>query len=410
MNRLRILLAFAFAATLNPCHAQTTVSVPGQAVQVAPSSVTVPQDPAIPALAARVTAAEAAIKALQAAPVPDPCPAQPAPNTRTQACPAGQTGSWQQTSTFVAVPAPTCWSAGAWAPATAPAGACTDSPTPPTSSIAETDIFAGLDGNLAFVRAKGGNVGLECAGQTGMSVNSTSDTAGFVSGVAPVGMRFGKVADPFDASKKVLQFAPTRNDPLTGAGSKRCEASWWITQPGAIKPYIDIWHAFGLLMPDGGFPAQAVISQYHQTTKNTENPWSAIQAEADRLMLFVRYNTTVPPTRATNQTRTFASPGIPTKAWTVIVIKMRIDPRAGGQGYFQAWRDGVKFADYTGPTAYATIDQNPTWQKFGFYPWNYSAWSSPTTVRVLFKAPVFVRDPTGSRYTEAALRAYVLAR
>ncbi|EWS54559.1 MULTISPECIES: heparin lyase I family protein [unclassified Methylibium] len=279
-----------------------------------------------------------------------------------------------------------------------------------TVPIADSDIFAEIDANKPFRQIRGGQVGLECAGAKDISVASFDAAGGFDGTAQPAGRRFGKTADPLDSSKQVLMFAPSVSDSLGGAGSKRCELSWWITQPGVIKPYIDIWHAFGLLMPDGGYDFQAVISQYHQLTSQTVNPWAAIQAEKNGLVLFVRHNTMVPPTRATNQTRIFESPGIPTKAWTVIVTKVRIDPNEGGRGYFQAWRDGVQFADYAGPTGYATIEQHPTWQKFGFYPWDHANWSKPATARVLFKAPVFVRDPTGSKYTEASLRAYVLAR
>lgn len=276
--------------------------------------------------------------------------------------------------------------------------------------IAESDIFAEIDANKPFRQVRGGNVGLECAGAKDISVASLDDANGFFDSARPTDKRFGKVADPQDASKKVLMFAPSVGDSLAGAGAKRCELSWWITQPGVVKPYIDIWHAFGLLMPDGGYDFQAVISQYHQLTPQTVNPWAAIQAEKNGLVLFVRHNTTAPPTRATNQTRSFESRGIPTKTWTVIVTKVRIDPNEGGRGYFQAWRDGVQFANYAGPTGYATIDKYPTWQKFGFYPWDHTNWKTPNAVRVLFKAPVFVKDPSGSKYTEASLRAYVLAR
>lgn len=56
---------------------------------------------------------------------PPPCPAKPADETRTQTCPAGTTGSWSQTRSYDSAPSPACWVAGAWAPASAPAGACT---------------------------------------------------------------------------------------------------------------------------------------------------------------------------------------------------------------------------------------------------------------------------------------------
>jgi len=62
---------------------------------------------------------------------PDVCPAQPAAETQAVQCPAGTTGSWQQTRSYVAAPFPTCWTAGAWSPATAPAGACVTTPPDP---------------------------------------------------------------------------------------------------------------------------------------------------------------------------------------------------------------------------------------------------------------------------------------
>jgi mannan endo-1,4-beta-mannosidase len=51
------------------------------------------------------------------------CPGQPPPpTTQTMTCPAGTTGSWVQTTTYVSAPAPKCWSAVLSA---MPAGACT---------------------------------------------------------------------------------------------------------------------------------------------------------------------------------------------------------------------------------------------------------------------------------------------
>lgn len=369
MTRTRFRLFFSAAlALLLPALvvAQQVVTVPGQtlSVTVPPQSITLPASQVDTQLTGRVTALEAAVKSLQAAPTTPTVPTVPTTPT---------------------------------------------TPTTPGASIAAGDIFAAIDPNLPNSQIKGGNVGLECAGAKDISVNALSDTTGFVSSVAPAGKRFGKVADPLDPTKQVLLFANSKNDPLTGAGAKRCEVSWWINQAGVIKPYVDIWHAFGLLMPDGAYGFQAVLNQFHQLT-DTTNPWAAIQAESDRLMLFVRSNTSAYPTAATNKTSGFPSPGIPKSKWTVIVLKTRIDPSANGRGYFQAWRDGVKFADYVGPTGFNTIETKPTWQKFGFYPWQYANWTTPDAVRVLFKAPVYVKDPTGSKYSEADLRAYVLAR
>ena len=72
-------------------------------------------------------------------PPPPSCAApQPAAETQTVQCPAGTTGSWQQTRTYSAAVYPTCWTAGAWSPTAAPAGACVTPPPPPPAG----DLYA----------------------------------------------------------------------------------------------------------------------------------------------------------------------------------------------------------------------------------------------------------------------------
>ena len=84
---------------------------------------------------------------------PDVCTTpQPAAETQTVQCPAGTTGSWQQSRSYVSAPFPTCWTAGAWSPATAPAGACVTPPPPPTS------------GTTYYVRPDGGTAA-QCTGR-----------------------------------------------------------------------------------------------------------------------------------------------------------------------------------------------------------------------------------------------------
>lgn len=52
------------------------------------------------------------------------CPGAPALESRQQTCPAPGIGSYTQTHGWTSAPAPTCWTADAWAPATPPAGVC----------------------------------------------------------------------------------------------------------------------------------------------------------------------------------------------------------------------------------------------------------------------------------------------
>ena len=65
---------------------------------------------------------------------------QPADLKRTQVCAAGSTGSWPQTQPWYGVPYPACWALGAWAPLTAPAGACVLNP-PTTFATVGGDAY-----------------------------------------------------------------------------------------------------------------------------------------------------------------------------------------------------------------------------------------------------------------------------
>ncbi len=53
------------------------------------------------------------------------CGAAPATATQSVACPAGTTGTWTQSHGWSPVAYPTCWTANAWTPTSAPAGSCT---------------------------------------------------------------------------------------------------------------------------------------------------------------------------------------------------------------------------------------------------------------------------------------------
>jgi len=73
------------------------------------------------------------------------CGARPADETRSQSCPSGTTGTWQQSRTYTSAAYPTCWTPSAWSPTSPPAGYCvTDpnpDPTPPPASGAKyTDL------------------------------------------------------------------------------------------------------------------------------------------------------------------------------------------------------------------------------------------------------------------------------
>jgi hypothetical protein len=92
----------------------------------------------------RCVGRETFVRRPDAPPPPPTCTTpRPAQETRTQACPTGTTGSWSQSRSYDAAAYPTCWVAGAWTPAEAPAGSCVPvveppPPPPPVGGVATT--------------------------------------------------------------------------------------------------------------------------------------------------------------------------------------------------------------------------------------------------------------------------------
>ena len=71
---------------------------------------------------------------------PPACGASPPVESRTQACATPLVGSWTQSRAYLSAPAPTCWVAGEWGPAFAPAGVCAN--PPPTNRVtSDTQAF-----------------------------------------------------------------------------------------------------------------------------------------------------------------------------------------------------------------------------------------------------------------------------
>ncbi|HET6462848.1 MAG TPA: hypothetical protein VFH33_03525, partial [Candidatus Krumholzibacteria bacterium] len=144
-----------------------------------------------------------AVVSAEVPPEPPACTApQPADESRTVDCPAGTTGSWEQTRTYAATDYPACWLAGDWSPTSAPDGACVTPPPVPTGSthVSYTDLAYAPVG--AFVTVYG--FGLDAA-VTGAAVVSQSPTktvlrwqadGATIGGVAvPVATREGRVLE-----------------------------------------------------------------------------------------------------------------------------------------------------------------------------------------------------------------------
>jgi hypothetical protein len=101
------------------------------------------------------------------------CPLQPAQETRTQACPAGTTGSWTQMRSYTAAPSPVCWAAGEWLPAEAPAGACVVAPAPTGPVMHFSDCQAGAaPGCVPGNNANAGTAAAPKRDLTGINLNT----------------------------------------------------------------------------------------------------------------------------------------------------------------------------------------------------------------------------------------------
>lgn len=66
------------------------------------------------------------------------CPTRPADVSEPRTCPAGTEGSWKQSHGWLSAPYPTCWTATAWQPLAPPAGACVPVAVCPPQPPAET--------------------------------------------------------------------------------------------------------------------------------------------------------------------------------------------------------------------------------------------------------------------------------
>lgn len=74
---------------------------------------------------------------VEAPPPQPPTCAEPRPADLKlpQTCPAGTTGSWEQSASYSPAAYPQCWALGDYAPQSAPAGACTTPPPPSDAGV-----------------------------------------------------------------------------------------------------------------------------------------------------------------------------------------------------------------------------------------------------------------------------------
>lgn len=290
-------------------------------------------------------------------------------------------------------------------------------PAPPPSSISASHIIAMIDPTNTTFSGITSDWGLETDGQV-VSVNGLSDANGYRRSDigSPYGtLRFGKIDNPTDGTKKCLIARCNVNDAETSL-APRAEFSVWHTmsngqpRPGAIKTNQVTWFGFGLNpMSFPNLDDYMVLFQLHQLGGVPANPFFSIEMQGTGIRAHLRWNAT--PSSASNQSTSSAVRDFPRNAWTYFVGKFKHGTDASQNPFFTLWQDGVQVLNRTGIIGYNSPG-NPPWQKLGLYPWGYktsNVWDpSYPTKAILYRTPIFVVD-TNNVYTEAIIRARVEA-
>lgn len=279
----------------------------------------------------------------------------------------------------------------------------------PLTSLVSSALVAAIDSTKTFA-SDNWLWTLECAGKV-ITANSIPELGvmGKAYGSSTLIPRFSKVTDPLNSSRKVLNFTVNRDDPLI-AGAPRCEIGYSPTQAGKLPTGKEFWYGFGLYLPGWAATSDEQIVAQWQTTGTTTplHPPLAVSVVGNALRVVARNGSGLSKSTAGTPIL-LTSSGLPTSAWTYIVIKARVSYTAGVQPYMQIWRDGVKIADSKAPVAY-NLPGAALYAKFGHYHWIDASnpWPAATPSRTLLhRAPITVVDNSGV-YTERDIRGFLM--
>ena len=290
--------------------------------------------------------------------------------------------------------------------------ATTTSSTPALQPVNSSDIRLQVDANALFSSYKW-QWGVECAGQVQGAVNiPETGLQGFDLGAGLGTQRFGKVADPDDASRRVLMFRPNAGDPWI-YGGPRCEMTFSPNFAGKLPVKQDVWFAFGMRFQDWTSSTdEQVLAQWHWSNGSIPvGPFLALAIKGGRLQIDSKANAAYPPSPATTTSTVHWTGDVTPNSWSYFVVKARISPNPADAPYLQVWRDGVQIVNHRGPFGYNYPEVTP-YVKIGHYQWvtSYNTWSNTArTKTVLVRSPALINDTTG-RYTEADIRGHVKAR
>jgi hypothetical protein len=278
--------------------------------------------------------------------------------------------------------------------------------------VSSTDIRLQVEPGRLFSSYKWA-WGMECAGYKEGAVNiPESGLQGFDLGAGLGTQRFGKVADPDDASRRVLMFRPNAGDPWI-YGGPRCEMTFSPNFAGKLPVKQDVWFAFGMRFQDWTSSTdEQVLMQWHWSNGSIPiGPFLALAMKGGKLQIDSKANAAYPPAAASTTSTVHWTGAVTPNTWSYFVVKARISPNPADAPYLQVWRDGTQIVNHQGPFGYNYPEVTP-YLKMGHYQWiaSYNTWaSSAATKTILVRTPALINDTTG-KYSEADIRGHVKAR
>ena len=364
-----------------------------------------PTQAAVPAAAASPDTSTAATRSGgRAVPLPAAAPT-PTPAPAPISSPISSPTSTAVTPTSTATPTSTSTNTSTGTTNTTSGGA------PMLQPISSADIRLQVEADHLFSSYKW-QWGMECAGQVQGAVNiPETGLLGSDLGGGLGTQRFGKVADPDDANRRVLMFRPNAGDPLI-YGGPRCEMTFSPSFGGKLPVRQDVWFAFGMRFQDWSSATdEQVLMQWHWSNGSIPvGPFLALAMKGGRLQIDSKANAAYPPSPSTTTSTVHWTGDATPNTWSYFVVKARISPNPSDAPYLQVWRDGVQIVNHKGPFGYNYPEVTP-YVKIGHYQWlAANPWNAVArTKTILVRTPALINDTTG-KYTEADIRGHVKAR
>lgn len=161
---------------------------------------------------------------------------QPTSDTQQATCPSGSFGTFMQTRSYNANPSPTCWQPGAWAPTTAPAGAC--STTAPSGTFVTTFDSSETPLSEGGAWRRSNNPWTNVKVQNGVAFGTNGVTNGYDDSYAYLTQNFG--------ANYEIEGIVYRDPSLPSSDSNELELMLRVTDSGSTaSAYEVLWQSYG---------------------------------------------------------------------------------------------------------------------------------------------------------------------